>query len=48
MRYFKGTSKVCLCYRRANLLLKGYIDSYMARDVDSRKFTSGYLYTFAG
>jgi len=29
-------------------MLLGYVDTYMVRDVDSRKSTSGYLITFAG
>ena len=30
------------------LVLVGYIDSDMARDVDNRRSTSGYLMTFSG
>ena len=48
VRYLKGTSKVCLCFGDDEPMLVGYIDSDMAGDVDSRKFTSGFLMTFAG
>ena len=29
-------------------MLEGFTDAYMARDIDTRKYTIGYLYTFAG
>jgi ATP-binding cassette subfamily B (MDR/TAP) protein 1 len=48
LRYLKGTSKTCLCYGGADPILEGYTDSDMAGDLDSRKSTSGFLYTFAG
>jgi hypothetical protein len=48
LRYLKGTSKLCLCYGEGNPILKGYTDSDMARDLDSRKSTSSYIFTLAG
>lgn len=48
LRYLKGTSNMCLCYEGANLVLQGYTDADMAGDIDSRKSTSSFLYTFAG
>lgn len=48
LRYLKGTSKLCLCFGSAKPVLEGYTDADMAGDVDSRKSTSGYLFTFAG
>ena len=45
-RYLKGTSKVCLSFGGSEPSLKGYIDSAMARDLDCRKSTSGYQFTF--
>ncbi|KAL0404121.1 UNVERIFIED_CONTAM: Retrovirus-related Pol polyprotein from transposon TNT 1-94 [Sesamum radiatum] len=48
LRYLKGTTKLCLCYGGADPILEGYTDADMAGDIDSRKSTSGYIYTFAG
>lgn len=48
LRYLKGTTKICLCYGGAISILEGYTDADMAGDLDSRKSTSGYIYTFAG
>jgi len=48
LRYLKGTSRVCLCFGSGKPVLNGYTDANMAGDVDSRKFTSGYMMTFAG
>ena len=45
--YLKGTSKVCLSFGESKPSLKGYIDSDMAGDLECRKYTSGYLFTFA-
>ena len=46
-RYLKGTSNYCLCFGNNNVVLEGYIDVNMARDVDTIKSTTGYLCTFA-
>ncbi|CAL5394802.1 unnamed protein product [Camellia sinensis] len=48
LRYLKGTAKMCLCFRDAKPVLEGYTDSDMAGDLDGRKSTSGFLFTFAG
>ena len=48
LRYLKGTSRLCLCYEGADIILEGYTDSDMARDIDGRKSTSWFLYTFIG
>ena len=47
-RYLKDTSKVCLSFGESKPFLEGYIDSDMDRDLDCRKSTSWYLFTFAG
>ena len=47
-RYLKGTSKVCLSFGGSEPSLEGYTDSYMTEDLDCRKSTSLYLFTFAG
>ena len=48
LRYLKGTSHHCLCFGDNNIVLEGFTDAYMARDVDTRKSTTGYLHTFTG
>ncbi|CAH9088439.1 unnamed protein product [Cuscuta epithymum] len=47
-RYLRGTSKLCLCYGGGKLVLEGYTDADMAGDLDSRKSTSGYVFTLSG
>ena len=46
-KYLRGTSKVCLSFRELEPSLEGYTYSDMARDLDYRKSTSRYLFTFA-
>ncbi|KAH7301632.1 hypothetical protein KP509_23G035000 [Ceratopteris richardii] len=48
LRYLKGTKNKCICYGKDPLELKGFCDSDMAGDVDTRKSTSGYIFTLAG
>lgn len=48
LRYLRGTSKYSLCFGDGKPILEGYTDSDMAGDLDKRKSTSGYLFTFAG
>ena len=45
-RYLRGSSKSCLNFGSSKLVLEGYIDANMAGDLDGRKSTSGYLFTF--
>ena len=45
-RYLRDTSKVCLSFGGSKPSLEGYTDSDIARDLDCRKSTSGYLFTF--
>ena len=47
-RYLKDTLKVCLSFRWSKPSLEGYTDSDIAGDLDCRKSTSGYLFTFVG
>lgn len=47
-RYLRGTSKLCLCYGGGKPILEGYTDADMAGYLDSRKSTSGYVFTFSG
>ena len=46
LKYLRGTSKVCLYFGTDKPILDGYIDTDMASDVDSKKFTFGYLIIF--
>ena len=47
-KYLRGTSKLCLSFGKGKSVLEGYIDANMASDLDGRKSTSGYLFTFVG
>ena len=47
-RYLRGSSKLCLTFGDSKLVLEGYVDANWAGDIDCRKSTSGYLFTFAG
>ena len=47
-RYLRGNSKLCLSFGSYKPVLEGYIDAYMAGDLDGRKSTSWFLFTFAG
>ncbi|MCO5576798.1 hypothetical protein L7F22_030618 [Adiantum nelumboides] len=48
LRYLSGTTDRQLCYGGGELSIKGYVDSDYASCVDSRKSTTGWIYTFAG
>eukprot|EP00253_Pinus_taeda_P022625 PITA_22625 len=48
LRYLKGTSHYCLCFGHDKTVLEGFTDVDMAGDMDTRKSTTRYLYTFAG
>ena len=47
-RYLRGNSKLCLTFGDSKPVLEGYVDADWAGDLDGRKSTSGYLFTFAG
>ena len=47
-RYLRGTSKMCLSFGTSQPVLEGFTDADMAGDLDDRKSTSGYVFTFAG
>jgi hypothetical protein len=48
LRYLKGTLGTSLCFTGAHMKLTGYVDSDLAGDVDTRKSTTGYVYTLGG
>ena len=45
-KYLRGSSKLCLSFRKGKPVLEGYTDADMAGDLDGRKSTSSYLFTF--
>ena len=47
-KYLRGTSKLCLSFGGSKPVLKGFTDADMAGDLDGRKSTFGFLFTFAG
>ena len=48
MRYLRGTSYTCLCFGISDLKLKGFVDADMGDDIDSRKNTTGFVFTLDG
>uniref|UniRef100_A0A2N9HLW0 Integrase catalytic domain-containing protein n=1 Tax=Fagus sylvatica TaxID=28930 RepID=A0A2N9HLW0_FAGSY len=46
-RYLRGSSKLCLSFGSSKPVLEGYTDADMVGDLDGRKSTSGFLFTFA-
>ena len=47
-RYLKGSLDTCLCFTGASLKLQGYVDADFAGDIDSRKSTTGFVFTLGG
>ena len=47
-RYLKGSSNTCLCFTGESLKLQGYVDVDFAGDIDSRKSTTGLVFTLGG
>ena len=45
LRYLVGTVDVGLCYGGSKIKLQGYVDSDLAGDIDSRRSTTGYVFT---
>ncbi|GKA31045.1 gag-pol polyprotein, partial [Tanacetum coccineum] len=43
-RYIKGTSNVALFFGDSDLIVKGYVDSDYAGDLDGSKSTTGYVF----
>jgi hypothetical protein len=46
LRYLKGTSGMALCFSGRSANLQGFVDADLGGDVDGRKSTSGYVFTF--
>ncbi|MCO5591482.1 hypothetical protein L7F22_045466 [Adiantum nelumboides] len=48
LRYLNATKDMCICFGKGDLSVVGYTDAHYVRDLDKRRSTSGYLYTFDG
>ena len=48
LRYLRGTTTQSLCFGGSNTILQGYVDSDMVGDKDSRRSTTGYVFTMGG
>lgn len=48
LRDLRGTSDYMLCFRGADLRLRGYTDADWGSDPDERKSTSGYVFLLGG
>ena len=48
MRYLRDTSNTCLCFFVKELKLEGFVDADLAGDIDSRKSTTGFVFTLGG
>ena len=48
LRYLRGSSDTCLCFTGASLKLQGYVDANFAGGIDSRKSTTGFVFTLGG
>jgi hypothetical protein len=47
-RYLKGTSKVALHFKRKDVILEGFSDADLGGCLDTRKSTTGYIFTLGG
>ena len=48
LRYLRGTTTKALCFTGSSFSLNGFVDSDLARDVDTRRITIGYVFTVGG
>ena len=48
LRYIKGTLGAALCFGGLEFIIRGYVNSDFAGDLDKRKSTTGYVFTLAG
>ena len=46
LRYIKGISRAALCFGASDFIVIGYIDSDFTGDLDKRKSTIRYVFTF--
>ena len=48
LKYLRGTTSHALCFGGLDTVLQGYVDVDMAGDKDSRRSTTGYVFTVGG
>ena len=48
LRYLRGTTTKALCFKGSNAALRGYVDSDLAGDIDTRRSTTRYVFTIGG
>ena len=48
IRELRGTTSHALCFGGSSTVLQGYVDSDMVGDKDSRRSTTGYVFTMGG
>ena len=48
LRYLRGSSDTCLCFTSESLKLQDYVDADFVGDIDSRKGTTGLVFTLGG
>ena len=48
LRYIKGTLDHALCFGNTEEVMTGFVDADIPGDLDGRKSTTGYIFTFAG
>ena len=48
LRYLRGTSSKCLHFWGSTIDLQGYVDSYLAGDIDTKRSTIGYIFIVGG
>ena len=48
LRYLKGSSRICLCFRGPKLIMEGYVDIEMAGDLDGRNYFWIFVYFCRG
>ncbi|XP_070004356.1 secreted RxLR effector protein 161-like [Nicotiana sylvestris] len=46
--YLKSTTGTTLCFKKSNIILQGFADANLGRDLDSQKSTTGYVFTLGG
>ena len=47
-KYLRGTTTHALCFLGSNIVLHGYVDSYMLGYKDSSRSSTGYVFTIGG
>ena len=48
LKYLRGTTSHALCFGGLDTFLQGYVDAHMVGDDDSKRNTTGYVFTGGG